>query len=97
MRDVRLGRLVVFGASAGVLGSVPVRSLFLLKSVTGFSLLAWRAIDAARARADIAELTGLFQAGDLRAATTTLPLAEVARAHQLLEERAVPGRLLLVP
>lgn len=92
-----LGRLVVFGASAGVLGSVPVRSLFTLKSVTGFSLLAWRAIDEARARADIAELTSLFQDGALRAATTTLPLADVARAHQLLEDRAVAGRILLVP
>jgi NADPH:quinone reductase len=92
-----LGRAVVFGASAGELGSVPVRSLFMLKSVTGFSLLAWRAIDPAQARADIAELTAQFQAGELRAATTTLPLADVARAHQLLEDRAVPGRLLLIP
>jgi NADPH:quinone reductase len=92
-----LGRAVVFGASAGELGSVPVRSLFMLKSVTGFSLLAWRSIDEAQARADIAEVTALLLAGELHAATTTLPLAGVARAHQLLEDRAIPGRIVLVP
>jgi NADPH:quinone reductase len=92
-----LGRAVVFGASAGELGSVPVRSLFMLKSVTGFSLLAWRSIDEAQARADIAEVTALLLAGELHAATTTLPLAGIARAHQLLEDRAIPGRIVLVP
>ena len=92
-----LGRAVVFGASAGELGSVPVRSLFMLKSVTGFSLLAWRSIDEPQARADIAELTRLLAGGELRAATTTLPLADVARAHRLLEDRAIAGRIVLVP
>jgi NADPH2:quinone reductase len=92
------GRAVVFGASAGELGSVPVRSLFALKSVTGFSLLAWRAADPEAVRAGITEIAGWFGTGKLRAVTgVTLPLAEVSRAHQLLEERSVPGRLLLVP
>jgi NADPH:quinone reductase-like Zn-dependent oxidoreductase len=92
------GRAVVFGASAGDLTSVPVTSMFALKTMSGFSLLAWRAADPERARADITELTGLLEAGTLRAVTeTTLPLAEVVRAHQLLEDRAVLGRLLLVP
>jgi NADPH:quinone reductase len=93
-----LGRVVVFGASAGELTSVPVRSLFALKSVTGFSLLAWRAANPGQARADIAELTGMLTDGRLRAtAETRLPLADVVQAHQLLEDRAVIGRLLLVP
>jgi NADPH:quinone reductase len=92
------GRAVVFGASAGELTSVPVRSLFALKSVTGFSLLAWRAADPEAVRAGLAELTAWFGTGKLRAvAGATLPLAEVSRAHQLLEERSVLGRLLLVP
>jgi NADPH:quinone reductase len=92
------GRAVVYGASAGDLTSVPVTSLFALKTVSGFSLLAWRAAAPEQARADIAELTGLLAAGTLRAATeTTLPLTEVARAHRLLEDRAVLGRPLLVP
>jgi NADPH:quinone reductase len=91
------GRVVVFGASAGELTSVPVRSLFALKSVTGFSLLAWRATDPEQARADIAELTGLLESGALRAVTRALPLADAAEAHRLLESRNVTGRLLLVP
>jgi len=92
------GRAVVFGASAGTLTSVPVRNLFPLKTVSGFSLLAWRAADPERARADIAELADSFRSGGLRAVTeTTLPLAEVVRAHRLLEDRSVLGRLLLVP
>jgi NADPH2:quinone reductase len=91
------GRAVVFGASAGGLTSVPVTSLFPLKTVSGFSLLAWRAADPQQARADIAALAGLFGTGRLRAVTDALPLAEVTRAHRLLEDRAVVGRLLLMP
>jgi NADPH:quinone reductase len=92
------GRVVVFGASAGDLTSVPVRNLYALKTVTGFSLLAWRAAAAEQVRDGVRELTGLFETGHLRAAAETrLPLAEVVRAHQLLEDRVVLGRLLLVP
>jgi NADPH:quinone reductase len=91
------GRVVVYGALAGDLTSVPVTSLFALKIMAGFSLLAWRAADPARARADIAELAGLLAAGELRAVTEPLPLAEIVRARQLPEERAVAGRLLLTP
>lgn len=69
----------------------------MLKSVTGFSLLAWRSIDEAQARADVAELTRLLAAGQLRAATTMLPLAGIAEAHRRLEDRAVTGRLVLLP
>jgi NADPH2:quinone reductase len=91
------GRVVVFGASAGDMTSVPVLSLYAMKTVTGFSLLAWRAADPEQARADITELTGLFAAADLRAVETRLPLAEVVQAHRLLGDRAVLGRLVLVP
>jgi NADPH2:quinone reductase len=92
------GRVVTFGAAAGDLTSVPVTSLFALKTVSGFSLLAWRAADQARARAAYAELAGLFESGRLHAAAeTALPLAEVVLAHQLLEERTVLGRVLLIP
>jgi NADPH:quinone reductase len=79
------------------LTSLPVTSLFGLKTVSGFSLLAWRAANADQVRLDLAELAGLFQAGDLRAVTTSLPLAEAVQAHRLLEDRAVTGWLLLVP
>jgi NADPH2:quinone reductase len=92
------GRVVTFGAAAGDLTSVPVTSLFALKAVSGFSLLAWRAADPEGVRTQMAELTELFEEGRLHAAAETrLPLAEVVKAHQLLEDRAVLGRLLLIP
>jgi len=91
------GRAVIFGASAGSWESVSPMSLVGLKSVSGFSLLAYRALDPEHARADIAELTRLFESGALRAETHELPLTEAVRAHQMLEDRAVTGRLILVP
>jgi NADPH2:quinone reductase len=91
------GRAVVYGAAAGDLTSVPVTSLFPLKTVSGFSLLAWRAADPEQARADIAGLTGLLETGQLQIAVTALPLAEAVQAHRLLEDRTVVGRLILLP
>ncbi len=88
---------MVYGAAAGDLTSVPVTSLFALKTVSGFSLLAWRAADPERARADITELAGLLSTGQLRAVTEALAFDEIVRAHRLLEDRAVVGRLLLTP
>ena len=74
-----------------------MRSLFGLKTVTGFGLLLWRATAPERGRADIAELAGLLETSELRAVTQSLPLSEVVQAHRLLESRAFPGRLILVP
>ena len=84
------GRVVVYGAASGDLTSVPARNLFGLKTVTGFSLMAWQAADRARAQADIADLAGLLASGDLRAITQSLPLADVVQAHQMLEDRMFP-------
>jgi NADPH2:quinone reductase len=92
-----LGRVVVYGAASGDFAAVSVRSLFGLKTVTGFGLLLWRATAPERARADIAELASLLATGELRAVTQSLPLSEVVEAHRLLEGRTFPGRLVLVP
>ena len=92
------GRAAVFGASSGDLTSVPVRSLFALKTVSGFSLLAYRAAAADQLRAQISELADLLLKGELRAATDTrLPMSEIVEAHRLLEARAVLGRVVLLP
>jgi NADPH:quinone reductase len=91
------GRVVGYGAANGDWGSVPMLRLVALKTLSAFSLLAWRAAAPERARADIAELASLLTAGELRAATKTLPLADVAAAHRLLQDRAVLGRLVLTP
>ncbi|MFC4532539.1 quinone oxidoreductase family protein [Sphaerisporangium dianthi] len=92
------GRVVVYGAASGELSQISVGSLFALRSVTGFSLLAWRAADPAGAREEMDEVAGHFAAGRLRATVhARLPLAEAATAHRLLEERSHRGRILLLP
>jgi len=55
-------------------------------------------------RAELAEREGRpgaalaeLRAGQLRTAGMTLPLAEAVRAHQVLEDRTVIGRLILLP
>ncbi|MFC4913447.1 quinone oxidoreductase family protein [Actinomadura gamaensis] len=92
------GRAVVYGASAGDLTSVPVTSVFALRSVIGFALLPYRLARPEQARADLDELTELLRSGKLRGVIgARVPLDEPVRAHRLLEERAVLGRLVLEP
>ncbi|MEV4256641.1 zinc-binding dehydrogenase [Spirillospora sp. NPDC049652] len=92
------GRLVVYGASAGDMTSVPVTSVYALRSVIGFAILAYRLADPEQARADLEELAGLLRSGKLRGVIgERVPLDEPVRAHRLLEERAVLGRLVLEP
>jgi NADPH:quinone reductase len=92
------GRVVAYGAASGELASIPVRSLYMLRSVTGFSLLAWRAANPKRAAADMVELTEHFLTGRLRTSVhTRLPLTEAVTAHRILEGRENLGRVLLIP
>ncbi|MFC5181693.1 quinone oxidoreductase family protein [Actinomadura harenae] len=92
------GRAVVYGASAGDLTSVPVTSVFGLCSLTGFAIVPYRLTVPDQARADLDELTGLLVSGKLRGVIgERLPLDEPVRAHRLLEDRAVLGRLVLEP
>jgi NADPH:quinone reductase len=91
------GRLVIYGA-ADSLADVPFTSLARLRTVTGFSLLAWRAARPQEYRTAMAELTELLTTGRLRPTVhTRLPLSEAAAAHRLLDARAQLGRVLLVP
>jgi NADPH:quinone reductase-like Zn-dependent oxidoreductase len=93
-----LGRAVAYGAASGDLVDVPIRSLFALKAVTGFSLLAWRAARPEQARAEMTEIARHLWDGRLKAdVRATLPLTEAAEAHRLLEDRSTIGRVLLVP
>lgn len=91
------GRVVGYGAVSGDWGSVPLLRLVSLKSLSAFSLMALRAAAPGQARADAAELTGLLKSGQLRPVTRTLPLADIASAHRAFEDRAVLGRLVVVP
>lgn len=90
-----LGRMIMYGAISGELPTIPATTLFGLKSVTGFSMLAWRAARPAEAKADITEATRLWQSGALRPATQTrFPLTETPQLHKLLDSRTNLGRLI---
>ncbi|HEX6444621.1 MAG TPA: zinc-binding dehydrogenase [Streptosporangiales bacterium] len=92
------GRLVVYGAASNEIPTVSARDLYELKELVGFSMSAWCAARPDDAKAESAELAGHFASGRLRAAVhATLPLAEAARAHRMLDDRAQLGRILLVP
>jgi NADPH2:quinone reductase len=93
-----LGRAVAYGAASGELISVPIRALFGLKTVVGFSMLAWRAARPEQARAELTEVARYLWDGRLKATVhTSLPLTEAAEAHRLLEDRSTIGRILLQP
>ncbi|WP_327713212.1 zinc-binding dehydrogenase (plasmid) [Streptomyces sp. NBC_00464] len=92
------GRIVIYGAASGELTGLPVTNLFALKSVAGFSLIAWRAADPEQARREMTEVAEYSTAGQLHTAVhARLPLAEAAAAHRLLEDRSQLGRVLLLP
>ncbi|SNQ47169.1 Quinone oxidoreductase 1 [Frankia canadensis] len=93
-----LGRTVVYGLAGGVDADLQVTSLFRLVSVTGFSLLAWRAARPEQARQDITEATELLMDGRLRTTVhARFPLTDAVAAHHLLEARANLGRVLIDP
>ncbi|MBB4909123.1 quinone oxidoreductase family protein [Actinophytocola algeriensis] len=91
------GRVVAYGVASGEFGDVPVMDLVRLRTVTAFSLLAWRAAAPEPAAAEVAELTGHFAAARLRASVhTRLPLDEAVAAYRILDSRAQLGRVLLI-
>lgn len=93
-----LGRLVIYGAASGSLPELPVASIFALHTVIGFGIVQWRAARPKQARREIEEVTELAAAKRLRTTVqATLPLADSAKAHELLEDRDRLGRVLLVP
>jgi NADPH2:quinone reductase len=92
-----LGRVVIYGAAGGEPGEVPM-TLYLLRSVVGFSLLAYRAALPEQARADVTAVAEHAAAGRLRTVVhARLPLTEAAEAHRILDGREQLGRVLLVP
>jgi NADPH:quinone reductase-like Zn-dependent oxidoreductase len=84
------GRLVTCGASAGYEGSVDIRYLFSKSiSILGAFL---------GTKADMLTVVGHLASGRLRPVIDrTLPLAACAEGHRLLEERAVFGKVVLLP
>jgi NADPH2:quinone reductase len=92
------GRMITYGAIGGKLPTVEAHSLFELKWVTGFSMLAWRRARPEQARADMTEVSELWAGGTITTAIAArVPLTEVARAHEILNARANLGRVVLIP
>ncbi|MEV6809367.1 zinc-binding dehydrogenase [Streptomyces sp. NPDC051132] len=94
------GRLVFYGASGSPTARpvLPFLDVLGMKYVTGFSMAT-----LLRHRPDLAEsgtrrLLGLVADGSVRPVVAArVPLAEAARAHDLVESRASRGRVVLVP
>ncbi|MFC9693562.1 zinc-binding alcohol dehydrogenase family protein [Kribbella sp. NPDC056951] len=90
-----LGTMVTYGAITGELPTVPASALFNLRSVTGLSMLAWRAARPDLARNDIAEVTRHWRSGELQPAVhASYRLADVQELHKALDARVALGRLI---
>jgi NADPH:quinone reductase-like Zn-dependent oxidoreductase len=84
------GRLVTCGASAGYEGRVDIRYLFSKSISIRGALLG--------TKSDLLKIVGHLACGRLRPVIDrTLPLAECAEGHRLLEDRAVFGKVVLLP
>lgn len=85
----RGGRLVTCGATSGAAVELDLRRLFFRNlSILGSTM---------GSRGDLLRILELFAQGRLRPVLDkVLPIAEVAKAHRLLEERKVLGKLVLV-
>ncbi|MFJ2116530.1 MULTISPECIES: zinc-binding alcohol dehydrogenase family protein [unclassified Streptomyces] len=94
------GRLVLYGASGGHAEQPPVPPLELMgpRHLAGFSLDALARTRPALAAEGVRLLFGLVADGSVRPVVyARIPLAEAARAHDLLEQRVSMGRVVLVP
>ncbi|MEI5097567.1 zinc-binding dehydrogenase [Streptomyces sp. PmtG] len=90
------GRLVAYSSGGGTVSAYDL--LVGAKSVTGFQMAL-----VARERPDTyeawrKELWRLFETGELRPAVhARYPLAEAAKAHEVIESRANLGKVILTP
>jgi len=84
------GRLVTCGATAGYEAKVDIRYLFS-KSIAILGAFMG-------CKSDLLEVVHHMREGRLHPVVDrTLPLAECAQAHRLIEERAVFGKIVLLP
>ncbi|MFD7640529.1 zinc-binding alcohol dehydrogenase family protein [Kitasatospora sp. NPDC059795] len=90
------GRLVAFSSGGGSVDAFEL--LVRSASVIGFQMAAVARNQPEQYARWRDEQWELFAAGTLRTSVhTTIPLAEAARAHQLIEERANLGKVVLIP
>jgi NADPH2:quinone reductase len=99
------GRLVVLGSVSGTTEGLDPAALAPLlydpapsQSLIGFNLGIWFEHRLPEAGKALHRLVGWVASGEVRTpATRTLPLAEAAEAHRLLETGQTTGKLILKP
>ena len=99
------GRCVVYGYASrtpGRLGAAATEALLyrpaLNQTLVGFNVGAFFGLAPDRAAAAVGRLLGWLAAGELTVPVThRFALADVAKAHEVLESRAVTGKLVLKP
>ena len=89
------GGLAAVGTVGGADVELDANALLQPVTITGYGS---ESLDGAALRAAMTTICTLLAAGELAVPEVTqLPLAEAARAHRLLEEHQVTGRIVLVP
>src|SRR6185295_5349027 len=84
------GRLVTCGATSGFDARTDLRQVFYRHLTILGSFMG--------AKAELLEAMKFIESGKIRAVVDqSLPLAEARRAHELMEDRAQFGKLVLVP
>ena len=84
------GRLVTCGATSGFDGKTDIRQIFYRHLTILGSFMG--------SKAELLEAMRFVESGAIRAVIDqTLPLSEARRAHELMEDRAQFGKLVLVP
>lgn len=84
------GRLVTCGATSGFAAQTDIRQIFYRHLTILGSFMG--------SKSELLEAMKFIESGKIRAVVDqTLPLAEARRAHELMEDRAQFGKLVLIP
>jgi NADPH2:quinone reductase len=94
-----LGTVIAVGSAAGAWPPVePARIVGRYAALAGFYLGRLLRLDPELVGTAVGELLGFWQAGALQPLVgTEIPLAEVERAHELVESRRSVGKVVLLP
>jgi NADPH2:quinone reductase len=93
------GRLVFYGSAGGgrTLPSVSMEEIAGVRYVTHFTMAALDG-DLEAIEEGVRTVSGMILSGKVRPVVhSELPLAEAAKAHQLMEDRVQLGRVVLIP
>jgi NADPH:quinone reductase len=94
-----LGTVIAIGSAAGAWPEIePARLVGRNVGLAGFYLGRLLRLDPELVGEAVGELLGLWQAGALKPLVgAEIPLAEIERAHELVESRRSVGKVVLIP